>query len=530
MEKQTKNLNMNGRWVIFSLLIIGIPRLAVAQVNSGALKQYIQTEDLAISCGIKHEKEVREYYSITDYNLSWIGEKNDYNRQILLDLIKDAGQQGLNRQDYHPEFIGKFSGNPAILRTARDSIIAEIKFSDAAIHFFNDFMQGNVSPALRYDGLHYIPSCNNVPKLLAQCTINNQLCLLEKWEPPFQEIKLLRERIQLIYDRQFMKTGREEKIISSEVNHLNKPLLSKIYQLGISDFNAQTSDSVIKEMVKEAQRQFNLLPDGVLHSTILTQLNVPVTIRLQELSLAINYYRWLSCLARQQRIVVVNIPATVLKVYYNTSSLLEMKMIVGKPSTPTPALSSLVSEVILYPYWMVPHSIATKELLPAIKKNPGYIDANNYQVINSQGKIVNPYSINWTELSTANFPYVIRQSTGCDNALGLIKLNFYNPFGVYLHDTPTKLLFKQRKRFYSHGCMRMEKPMDLGHLILKNNSIAIDTLTEKGCIKKQSPVVVPAEEKMPVVVWYNPVGTDSSGRIIWYEDIYRKFNWKNSTN
>jgi L,D-transpeptidase YcbB len=521
---------MTNKWMIFFIIFLGASGLAIAQVNPVALKQYIQTEDLKISCGITHEKELKEYYSIINYNLSWIGEENDYNRQILLDLVRDAGQQGLNRQDYHPEFIGTFSGNPAILKTARDSIIAEIKFADAAIHFFSDFMQGNVTPALRYDGLNYSPSCHNVPKLLAQCILNNQLCLLDKWEPPFQEIKFLREKIQLIHNRQFMNTAREEKIISSEVSHQNKPLLTKLYQLGISDFNIQTSDSVVKEKVKEAQRQFNLHPDGVLHSSTLTRLNVPVNIRLQELSLAINYYRWLFCLARQQRIIVVNIPATVLKVYYNTSSLMEMKMILGKPSTPTPTLSSIVSEVILYPFWMVPNSIATKELLPAIKKDPGFIDANNYQVFNSQGKIINPYTINWEELNTANFPYTIRQSTGCDNALGLIKLNFYNPFGVYLHDTPSKSLFTQGKRFFSHGCMRMEKPMDLGHLILKNNSIAIDTLTEKGCIKKQSPVVVPAVEKMPVVVWYNPVGTDTSGRVIWYEDIYRKFNWKNSQN
>ena len=184
-----------------------------------------------------------------------------------------------------------------------------------------------------------------------------------------------------------------------------------------------------------------------------------------------------------------------------------MRMIMGKRSTPTPTLLSKVDQVILYPYWHVPYSIATKELLPAIKRNPGYIDAGNYQVLNKAGKIMDPYSINWHAYSRSYFPFIIRQSTGCDNALGLLKLNFYSPFGVYLHDTPNKSMFMLNKRYFSHGCMRMEKPMDLGHLVLKNNQIAIDTLEQKGCLRNQAPIIVPADVPMPVLVWYNPAGS-----------------------
>jgi murein L,D-transpeptidase YcbB/YkuD len=172
----------------------------------------------------------------------------------------------------------------------------------------------------------------------------------------------------------------------------------------------------------------------------------------------------------------------------NNEVVLEMRLVVGKPSTPTFSLASIVNEVIIYPYWHVPVSIATKELLPAIKRDPSFLEANNYQVLNKAGKIINPYSINWNALSRNYFPYTIRQGTGCDNSLGLLKLNFYNPFGAYLHDTPNKDLFKQNRRFFSHGCMRMEKPIELGHLVLINNNIAIDTLTEKGCLKNQSPI------------------------------------------
>jgi L,D-transpeptidase YcbB len=202
-----------------------------------------------------------------------------------------------------------------------------------------------------------------------------------------------------------------------------------------------------------------------------------------------------------------------------------MRMIVGKKTTPTPTLSSRVDEVVLYPYWHVPYSIATKELLPAIKRSASFVDAGNYQILNSAGKIMDPYAINWHALSRNYFPYTIRQSTGCDNALGLLKLNFYNPFSVYLHDTPNKNLFSMNKRYFSHGCMRLQNPMELGHLVLKNNGIAIDTLSQKGCLRNQAPIVVPAPEHLPVIVWYNPAGVDSTGRVLFFEDVYGKFEW-----
>jgi murein L,D-transpeptidase YcbB/YkuD len=301
-----------------------------------------------------------------------------------------------------------------------------------------------------------------------------------------------------------------------------------LYQLAIID-SAYTfmEEKVLKQKIKQAQQLFNLLADGAMRSTLLAELNVPLAERLQQLNLAVNYYRWLYCITREGPVIVVNIPATHLKVYHHDTVMLEMRMIVGKRSTPTPTLTSRVAEVILYPYWHVPYSIATQELLPAIKRNPAYIDQGNYQVLDRSGNIVDHYSVNWKALSRKNFPYIIRQSTGCDNALGLLKLNFYNPFGVYLHDTSNKNLFSLNKRFFSHGCMRMEKPMELGHLVLKYNQVAIDTLEQKGCLRNQSPVVVPADIHMPVIVWYNPVGLDAENRVQFYEDVYGKFyRWK----
>ncbi|HYM94200.1 MAG TPA: L,D-transpeptidase family protein [Chitinophagaceae bacterium] len=109
-----------------------------------------------------------------------------------------------------------------------------------------------------------------------------------------------------------------------------------------------------------------------------------------------------------------------------------------------------------------------------------------------------------------------------DNAFGLIKLNFYNPYSVYLHDTPGKSLFNFNKRYFSHGCMRVQKAMELGHLVLKDNHIAIDTLEQKGCLRNQSPIIVLADETIPVFVLYNTAWINAAGKVSFSENIYRR--------
>ncbi|HTM92436.1 MAG TPA: L,D-transpeptidase family protein, partial [Flavisolibacter sp.] len=132
------------------------------------------------------------------------------------------------------------------------------------------------------------------------------------------------------------------------------------------------------------------------------------------------------------------------------------------------------------------------------------------------------YKIDWKSLSATYFPYHIRQSTGCDNALGIVKFEFYNPFTVYLHDTPNKGLFSFNKRYFSHGCMRVEKPVELAHLLLGRNRIAIDTLTAKGCLNQQAPKPVAVEKELPVMILYSTVWYNKEGEVRFYDDVYGK--------
>ncbi len=491
-----------------------------AQITPDSLRKFIAISKYAAN------NKLTEFYTRLNYKTAWIQKSNAENLSVFLTTLNTSAAVGLQEKDYSFNFIQSFRNKNTLLQKTEDSLEAEIKFTETAIQFYTDLAYGNAKPSFGYNGLKYMPACHNIPELLAESVSANALqSMVTQITGTLPEIAVLENKIRWFNSIMSKPGFSEVTITSNKVTTANQPLVIKLYQLGIIDnaiFNLP--DSMLKKKVKEIQIQFNQLPDGVIRSALLQQLNTKLAVRSVQLNTSLNYYRWLNCMVQIEPVIVVNIPAAYLKVYDKNKVLLDMRMVVGKKSTPTPTLISTVDEVVLYPYWHVPYSIATKEILPILKRNPGYINTGNYQVLNAAGNIVDPYAINWHSLSSSYFPYLIRQSTGCDNALGLLKLNFSNPFGVYLHDTNGKKYFKNNRRYLSHGCMRMQKPMEMGHLLLTNNSIAIDTLEQKGCLRNQSPIAVHATRHMPVVVWYNPAGIDSAGRVLFYEDVYGKFN------
>ncbi len=511
------------RRLIFILLAFLSSFFADAQTFNDKLKEFINTSSLP---ALQYPKEVREFYSLNEYHFSWLAKQNSGNLLLLAKNIQASGDFGLEAQDYQPELIKTYTSAPFVPATENDSLLSEIKFTDAAIHFLHDLMLGNKTEALSYDGLKYSPSCYNTAALLnSYLSLNRFASMPAELESKQAEYLALKSTLNLFQKATASTDFKDAYVTASKTLSSNKPLRTRLYQLGfLHSDTTSLSEVALKAKLKEAQKLFSLLSDGELRSTIIQALNVPLHTRIAELKSTLNTIRWLHCIKQEKHVAIVNIPSASLLLYEHGKLVMESRVIVGKRSTPTPTLSSTITEVILYPYWNVPYKIATKELLPAIKRNPGYINANNYQVLNSSGKVVDPYKINWRSLGPGNFPYTIRQSTGCDNALGLIKLNFYNPFSVYLHDTPGKGLFGLNKRYFSHGCMRLEKAMELGRYILKEKSIAIDTLTQKGCLKNQSPITVPATEKIPVFVLYHTAWTDADANLRFYEDAYNKFS------
>ena len=238
---------------------------------------------------------------------------------------------------------------------------------------------------------------------------------------------------------------------------------------------------------------------------------------VNSLQVSMNYYRWIHHF-RFDRFIVINLAAARLHYYEKDSLILDMKAVVGKQSTPTPRFATVCDQVILYPYWYVPRSITFNEYLPKIKNNPSWLDAHNMQVIDGSGKIMDHHNLNWASFHTGYFPYIIRQSTGCDNALGVIKFNIISPYGVYLHDTNNKTAFLSNSRYYSHGCMRLEEPIELGNRLLAGK---LDTTFLQSCFKEQKPIPVLLQKPVPVFVVYMPATADAKGKVLYYKDVYK---------
>jgi murein L,D-transpeptidase YcbB/YkuD len=474
--------------------------------------------------GCNDQALVKKLYGRLGYQAIWMEKKNSGLRNVLFDFLAHAAEYGLNQTDYQYDLVQSFRDNSLLSKSIEDSIKTEILLSDAAIHFFTEIAVGNSMLLPGYNGLNYKPVSPDIIEKMVTFFANGKFAsAVADFEPRSFEYLAIKNKIRWLLKITNDKDFTEVVVISNKPSDSNAPLLVKLYQLGFLDAgNKKITDVELKDKIKKAGKLFNLTQDGIVSKTLLQELNVPVSKRIEELKLALNTWRWLQNARQNLDVIIVNIPSATLSVYQEGKLTLESRIIVGKKSTPTSTLTSRVTEVILYPYWTVPFKIATKELLPAIKRSRAYLTANNYQVLNRQGKVLNPYTINWNELSSSNFPYIIRQSTGCDNSLGLVKLNFYSPYGIYLHDTPGKNLFTRNKRYFSHGCMRVQKAIELAHLILKGNTIAIDTLEEKGCLLHQSPVIVPANVPMAVFVLYNTAWIDAGMNISFNEDVYDK--------
>jgi len=460
------------------------------------------------------QEGVDSYYQLADSQYLW---HNSGEIPVLLKHIRQARQAGIS-------ILIDSSDHVAAL-TKEDSLLQDMQLTKAALGLMISLQCGSRKPSFGNEGLPFecrLPSSGRLLRdALLSKNLNATLQKLNPHSPEYEGLKkMLNQLLNITQSPAFSDiVVRKPKTKSDSIR-----IIQRLAQLQLIDDKSDYTDSALfQNAIKKTQLMFDLEPDGKIGKRTLNAINIPLSTRIRELEASLDFIRWSGELRKKEMTLILNIPAARLWTYQNGNIVLESKVIVGKPSTPTPMLTGIIDELVLYPFWMVPHKIATREMLPEIRKDIRYLERGNYQVLNRQGRIVNPYSINWQGLSTSYFPFVIRQSTGCDNALGTVKFDFDNPFAVYLHDTPGKELFARRSRFFSHGCMRLEKPVELAHLLLEHNRIAIDTLTEKGCLLQQKPISVKAERKAGLIVHYNTAWFDNQAGVIFYSDIYSRF-------
>lgn len=238
----------------------------------------------------------------------------------------------------------------------------------------------------------------------------------------------------------------------------------------------------------------------------------------------LNAYRWMHRQSQgSERMVLVNINGAYLKGLDSLGNEeLRMNVIVGKSDTKTPGLDTYATNVITFPYWNIPTSIALGEMLPRIRENVYYLERNGIEVLDRKGKVVDPAEIDWSNISEGNFPYRFRQDAGEGNSLGFMKVNIQNPYAIYLHDTDVRTLFATDQRWRSHGCVRLEKPAQLANFIA-GEKIVDENFVEEALAtpeEERKPKTHPLKKKVPTFLYYLPVDVDKAGNLTYYKDVY----------
>ena len=259
--------------------------------------------------------------------------------------------------------------------------------------------------------------------------------------------------------------------------------------------------------------------DALVGRNTLAALNVPADSRVVQVQL--NMDRVGRDFADERtEFVLVNVPAFQAYLVRDGKTVWESRVVVGALESETPVFEATMRSVVLNPTWIVPHSIASEELLPTIQADPGFLSRGGYVIRDRAGNPVLAADVDWSMLSANNFPYTLEQSAGPVNELGRVKFLFPNEYGVSMHDTPNKRLFARSLRAYSHGCIRLEKPVEFAVALLEREGWDKDRVdAELESIETRT---IPLAQPLPVIVTYLTVHVDDAGTVYFYPDIYGK--------
>jgi len=281
-------------------------------------------------------------------------------------------------------------------------------------------------------------------------------------------------------------------------------------------------DRRLVEGLRRFQLRHGLPPDGTAGHATIAAMNVPVAMRIRQLE--VNLQRLNEAAPRLgRRYVFVNIAGQEVEAVESGRIALRKRVIVGKEDRQTPEYSSRINSVTLNPYWNVPQSIAVKDLLPKIKADPRFLERMGIRVLkwsNGAEREVGPTGVDWSSPAVTS-RYRLRQDPSRLNSLGTVKVNFPNPYSVYLHDTPVKSLFSRGERNFSSGCVRVEGVRDLAAWLLAGTGdwsrARIDAAISGG-----EHVEAALTAPVPIYMLYLTAWVGGDGAVNFRSDVYRR--------
>lgn len=469
--------------------------------------------------------EVNEYYKNRNYQYAW------FNKEGMTLAVQNFQNQ---LQNYSLDFQDESFRNTQI-----ENLIALIK-SDKSNSKLKESQIKELELLLtttffKYSKKVYSGIANNpynlnwfIPRNKKNYqTLLDSLIVLNKnervWEPANQYYSKLKDKLRLY--RNIEKSGGFPIIVLDKKKlpiSNNDSIILKVKQhlfltgdLKIKDSTIILTDTLTKAVIR-FQHRMGLKVDGQIGQTTINELNKPIDFRIKQIMINMERLRWFPDEV-EDNFLLINIPEFKLHVFEKNKKIWDTKVVVGKEITRTSIFKGNISQIILNPYWNVPNSIIRNEILPILKRNPSYLKKNNMEVL-ANNNIINPLSINWHNYKK-NIPFAIRQKPGEDNALGKIKFVFPNNFSIYLHDTPSKNLFNESKRAFSHGCIRIQEPKKLALYLLRGNENwneeKVDTI-----LKKNKTFGISLKPNIPIYIVYFTAWVDSKGDINFRNDLY----------
>jgi L,D-transpeptidase YcbB len=343
-------------------------------------------------------------------------------------------------------------------------------------------------------------------------------------EPVYGQYILLKQFLRNYHDIEmnggWPAVDEDWKFKKGETSHAVDSLRKILFIQG--DLPIEDSGKVYNDTLEAAvsafQRRHGLEATGIPGKATLAELAVPVQERIRQLLINMERCRWVPNDVKGDY-VIVNIPQFMMHVYEKNALLWSCNVIVGKSNAVnrTVIFNDSIEFVVFSPYWNIPKNIFSNEVLPAIRKDPQYLQKNNMEVVDRKGRPVTE-ELKWEEY-TGHFPYILRERPGRNNSLGKVKFLFPNPYEIYLHDTPARALFGKTTRTFSHGCIRIEEPFRFAQYLLRQDTTWTDERI-RSAMEGGTEIFVKLKKKVPVFIAYFTSWVDGEGRLNFRQDVY----------
>ena len=464
---------------LFLAIAVVLPGVARAEVSlSPADRVALRAEIVNLLTGepglplpVRQRSEaLAAYYDDLANPILWVGEPR---ATAFVAWLRHAKDDGLDPASYPADQLEKLAAAAAATNSLGRAVV-ELHFSAAFLQYASDLQVGRFLPhKVDPDFFQEGRTIDQVAALKGLAAAANLDQFFIAWQPQAPEYGDL--RAALADYRALAGAGGWPGVplgdtIKPGMSDPRVPALRA--RLAVTDGAdpvappdaAEVFDDGLVAVVKAFQARHGLDVDGVVGKGTIVALNVPVETRVEDIVLSMERWRWMPPeLGRNH--LIVNIAGFQLKRFADGREVERMNVVVGKPYNKTPVFSDQVRYLEFNPYWNVPTGIAIKEELPKLKSNPAARAAAGFEAVRGD-KVYPLTSINWKQYGPGNFPFQIRQRPGQNNALGRVKFMFPNQFDVYLHDTPSRSLFDKAERAFSHGCIRLARPLDLAEQVL----------------------------------------------------------------